>query len=176
MLQEQLWARGGNKPIPWLVLWATKCLWDEGATWNRDWGGTDRDKSSAHSPRKRQESRGVCLFQLSAFLQSSDDFIYCVLIVTWVEPGVCCDPLVFGPMGKNTLFHLCTYIYILTHPFHRTHEVCTGLFLDDWHLAAELQMDFCVVSTDINHKILLIDQRVLCSWKFLVEAFVSSSS
>lgn len=79
---------------------------------------------------------------------------------------MCYDPLVFGQMGKNTLFHI--YIYIYTYHTPSSQDtlcvyVCTGLFLDDWHLAAELQMDFCVVSTDINHKILLIDQRVLCN-------------
>lgn len=69
-------------------------------------------------------------------------------------------------LGKWVKIPYFIYIYIYTHtthPLHRTRYVCTGLFLDDWHLAAELQMDFCVVSTDINHKILLIDQRVLCN-------------
>lgn len=94
------------------------CETKEGATWNGNWGGTDREKSPTHSPRKRQESREVCLFQLSAFLQSSDNFIYCVLILTSVEPGVCCDPMVFGQIGKNTLFHVYIYIFIHTHkPF-----------------------------------------------------------
>lgn len=44
------------------------CETKEGATWNRSCGGTDRDKNSMHSSRKRQESREVWSFQLSAFL------------------------------------------------------------------------------------------------------------
>lgn len=80
----------------------------------------------------------------------------CVVITHYLDKGV--KRTFPGLLSCSVYTH--THIYS-TYAFCSAPLVYPGHFLADWHLAVEVQVDLCLASTDTNHQILLIDQRVM---------------